>query len=250
VEIWRNLSKQTYRLPQPNKVEQPVSRRHLAPRLAQSSSKGLTGQFSRNDRELLDAAYHFTSSKSTAVIGSLILISPMKARLMHYRANIILLFILSIIKDLSDPHRNILFEQHPSPSPPFTHALPPTADLSLIIITPPAHEETTVPLEPSSYVMIVVDPARGLPLFNTLPTFYFVLVYFRIVGRACEISLDAETRDPRSWKLFVIVYNCSPQFPRVQWAEVGASKTFRFVLEAIREVSMMSSQREYCLYVS
>ena len=95
-------------------------------------------------------------------------VSPMMARLVHDRTNISTLFILSVIKDLSNTHIHILLQQHSSPSPRVPYTFPPSTNLPLIIFTPPPHVETAVPLKPSPYVIFMIDPPGSFPLFYAL----------------------------------------------------------------------------------
>lgn len=74
---------------------------------------------------------------------------------------------LTIIRPrLPDPSFQILFQQHPFPSPPFTDTSPPPSNLSLIILTSSTLIKPCVPLKPAPGVVGVVYPAGRFPFFN------------------------------------------------------------------------------------
>lgn len=93
----------------------------------------------------------------------------MMTSLMHDRTDIILLLILPIIKDLPNPHSHIFLKQHPPPPSRLPHTFPLSANLPLVILAPPTHEESTIPLEPSPHIIRMIDPPIRFPFLNGLP---------------------------------------------------------------------------------
>ena len=53
------------------------------------------------------------------------------------------------------------------------------------MLTSAASTETCVPLKPASYIVVTIDPACSLPLFNGLAACDLGFVDFRIVMNEC-----------------------------------------------------------------
>lgn len=69
----------------------------------------------------------------------------MKAGLVHDRADALIALILTVIEYFFNSHGSVFLDEHPSPSASFAHTPLPPTNLTLVIITAPAHEEAAVP---------------------------------------------------------------------------------------------------------
>ena len=145
----------------------------------------------------------------------------MMTRLMHNRTHLPRLIPL-IIPHLPNPHSSILLQQRPSPPPGLADTFPPPRNLSLVVLAPPSPEEAAVPLEPASYVVVVVDPTRRLPRLDVLARGDLELVRFGVVGWADEIARDVESGGPGFGQFAPVFCYCDAETPRAVGSEVGA----------------------------
>jgi hypothetical protein len=97
------------------------------------------------------------------------LIGPVVTCLVDDGTDFLIVF-LSIVENLSDAHLQIFLQQHASPSSVLADAFPPSANLTVIVVTASSHEESAVPLKPSANIVLMRDPAVGFPLLNGLST--------------------------------------------------------------------------------
>ena len=122
---------------------------------------------------------------------------PMMAGLMHDRTDFHLL--LAVIENIPNTIRHVLLQQHPSPSSCGSYTSCPSAHLSLIVVTSPSLKESTVPLKPSSYVVVMVDPTCSLPFLDALSADYAELVRCRVVAWTGQVALYVQSINPIGW---------------------------------------------------
>ena len=127
----------------------------------------------------------------------------MPTRLMHNRTDIPplplfhhLILLAALISHTPDPGLPIPLQQHPSPSSRLARTLPPPTYLPFVIIAPPPKEESTIPLKPAAYVVIMPDPACGFPLLDCLAAGDAEFVYSGVVGAAREVCVGVEAGGP------------------------------------------------------
>lgn len=118
--------------------------------------------------------------------------------------------IIAFIGYTPDSSRNILLQQHSPPPPLLSDTSRPPSDLPFIVIAPTTLEEPTIPLEPTSNIMIMIDPAICLPFFYGLTTLDAEFVDGWVIRWASQVAIDIESFYPLRRQLVPVVGDGDP----------------------------------------